>query len=382
MGRKKLIGRMAIPAAIICIASLLVLLGQIPYLISKVAEREGILKDHVSSLTQQYQKYLTDTAAKITSVPVDGKIIGETQSKILREKPQINLYLWMVDSNGEFIFGNPSTTFAKINTEYDKYKDNIENDGNFINRNDFLMNLIAHYNKIDFSEFASKTPFQNQDYKWRSYKEGAKKRVNTFYPPFGSTSPTIDADNRFLYVQSYLYLLSASVTNDTGEIIGELFLKIDDSKNHELYYTESRAVNRNLLEIFNGVFGGIAGVSGLFLWFLLPTWVYTDARKRDVKSPGLWAFLSMISLFFGLAIYLITRPSTYRSFHCPQCEKELNGTKAFCPHCGFDLAGTFCSQCQYPVKQSWQFCPSCRAEIGERKNHNEAETNEKTEKNG
>jgi predicted amidophosphoribosyltransferase len=130
------------------------------------------------------------------------------------------------------------------------------------------------------------------------------------------------------------------------------------------------------------VFGTIAGLSGLFLWFLLPTWVYTDAMQRDARSPGLWALLSTISLFFGLTIYLMTRPSTYRSFHCPQCEKELNGTKAFCPHCGFDLAGTFCSQCQYPIKQSWQFCPNCRAELGERKVKNDAEINESAKEEG
>ena len=380
MGRKKLIRKMAIPAAIIFILSILVLLAQIPYLNSKAEEREEILENHVSSLTHQYQKYLTETAAKIKSVPVDAKIIGDTQSKILQESSQVKLYLWMVDDNGEFIFGSPSTTFVNMNKAYDKYKDNIENDGIFLNRNDFLINLIAHHNEIDFSEFASKTPFQNRGYKWRFFKEGVRKRVN--YSPFGTSYVTIVDETWGLYVQSYLYLLSSSVTNDAGEVIGELYLKIDDSKNRELYYTASRVMNHDLMQIFNGVFGTIAGLSGLFLWFLLPTWVYTDAMQRDARSPGLWALLSMISLFFGLAIYLMTRPSTYRSFHCPQCEKELNGTKAFCPHCGFDLAGTFCSQCQYPIKQSWQFCPNCRAELGERKVKNDAKINESAKEEG
>ena len=104
-------------------------------------------------------------------------------------------------------------------------------------------------------------------------------------------------------------------------------------------------------------------VSGVFLWFLLPTWVYSDALERDVKNPGIWAFLSIVSLFFGLTIYLITRPAETKSFHCPKCEGELNGTRAFCPHCGNDLSSTFCQECQYPVKPNWSFCPNCRAPI-------------------
>ena len=54
-----------------------------------------------------------------------------------------------------------------------------------------------------------------------------------------------------------------------------------------------------------------------------------------------------------------------KSFHCPQCESEVNGG-AFCPHCGFDMSSTMCSQCQYPIKPEWSFCPSCRTELKEK----------------
>jgi len=378
MSRKKLIGKLAIPAAIIFVVSILVLITQIPYRNSQAEKREKILKNHVSSLTQQYQKYLTETATRIASVPVDPKIIGDTQSKILQEKPQIKLYLWMIDNNGEFVFGSPATTFSKINTAYDKYKDSIESDGHFLNRNEFLESLITYHNNIDFSEFESKTVFKNQNYRWRFFKEG----VNAFYPQLlrslkaGFVAINVPG-NSFGSAQSYRYLLSSSVTNAAGEVIGELFLKIDDSKNEKLYYSRHMAENDDLFGTLNPIFGVITFFSGLFLWFLLPTWVYTDAQQRDARSPGLWAFLTLISLFFGLTIYLITRPSTYKSFHCPKCENELNGTKAFCPHCGFDLAGTFCQQCQYPIKQSWQFCPNCRAGLGESKETKEATDDKK-----
>jgi predicted amidophosphoribosyltransferase len=55
-----------------------------------------------------------------------------------------------------------------------------------------------------------------------------------------------------------------------------------------------------------------------------------------------------------------------KSLHCPKCENQLNGSGAFCPHCGFDLSSTYCPQCQYPVKPEWAFCPNCRAEMKQR----------------
>jgi predicted amidophosphoribosyltransferase len=99
---------------------------------------------------------------------------------------------------------------------------------------------------------------------------------------------------------------------------------------------------------------------------MLPTWVYIDAQQRDLSNPGLWAFITLISLIFGLAIYLITRPSALKSLTCPKCENALNGG-AFCPHCGFDLSSTYCPQCQYPIKPEWAFCPNCRSELQEKK---------------
>lgn len=368
MSRKKLICKLAIPAAVIFLVSILVLLYQIPYRDSQAEKRERELKNHVSNLTQQYQKYLSETASKITSVPADPKIIGDTQSKILQERTQVKLYLWMIDNEGEFVFGSPATTFAKMNAAYDRYKDNIEDDGHFLNRNEFLENLIAYHDIIDFSEFESKMTSKNQVYSWRFYSEGTE-----FYGPRPKwvTSWPAALPRVFISgsqsIQAYRFLLSSPVTSASGEVIGQLFLKIDDSKNKKLYNNRHLAESEDVYAKLNPIFGVLTFFSGLFLWFLLPTWVYTDARQRDARSPGLWAFLTLISLFFGLTIYLITRPSTYKSFRCPECENELNGTNAFCPHCGFDLAGIFCPQCQYPVKQSWQFCPNCRAGLGDRK---------------
>jgi hypothetical protein len=151
-------------------------------------------------------------------------------------------------------------------------------------------------------------------------------------------------------------------------VAGNLFLKVDDSAHNELYYSRDRAAESYIYRrLLLPLFGTLAVVSGLFLWFLLPSWVYIDAQQRGVSNPGVWAFITLISLIFGLAIYLITRPSTTKSLHCPKCENQLNGAGAFCPHCGFDLSSTYCPQCQYPIKPEWSFCPNCRAGLTQRK---------------
>ena len=164
------------------------------------------------------------------------------------------------------------------------------------------------------------------------------------------------------YVRERSILLSTPLITKAGNVLGTVFLKVDDSVNRKLYYRKNRLVDSSFVGELNGLLIFFAVISGIFLWFLLPTWVYIDAQQRDIRNPGIWAFIAIISTIFGLAIYLITRPSNMKSFHCPQCENEVNGG-AFCPYCGFDLASTMCPQCQYPIKPEWSFCPSCRTEL-------------------
>jgi hypothetical protein len=108
--------------------------------------------------------------------------------------------------------------------------------------------------------------------------------------------------------------------------------------------------------------GGVIGLSLFFLWVLLPTWVYVDARERGTRRAPLFAFLTVLSSLVGLVVYLIARPEEARTLTCPACGREVNGG-AFCPHCGKDLSSSICAACRYPLKTDWAFCPSCRAEI-------------------
>ncbi|MCI0695494.1 zinc ribbon domain-containing protein [candidate division KSB1 bacterium] len=361
MNKKKLIRKMAIPAAVIFIISIVVLLlfeGPVEQRLYK--EHVAELNAHLAELTEKSQADLAEIAGKIAAIETgeigESRVVAELQSEFLRDNQNIDQakkYLWMSNQRGEFIFGVPVQVFAKLNAGFDKNSDIINRDGHYKDRNDFLMKLVDKHDNIDFSDRALPEqegyyPGRNEGMiEWRFYKESKED---------------------WQYSRPRTLILSAPVANAAGAVAGSLFLKIDDFANRKLYYSRNYATNSHIYqELFTPLFAILAVLSGIFLWFLLPSWVYIDAQQRGVSNPGVWAFISLISLVFGLAIYLITRPATMKSLHCPKCENQLNGAGAFCPHCGFDLSSTYCPQCQYPIKPEWSFCPNCRAEIKQRK---------------
>lgn len=342
MNKRKLIRKTALIATIVLVISIVILILQFPYHNWKYDKQMKLLDKHIKTLTAISENMLSETAKKITAIPVDPRVTSEVQSKFLKDEQKIRQYMWMIDRNGEFVFGVPQTVFARLNNAYDKYNNVIKNDGYYVNRNDFLAKLIARHEDIDFSQFKAGSPPTRVRYNWRFFKPS----LNTWF-----------------YTTSMYFKFSSPVTNEAGEYLGELYLKVDDSKNSRMYCSKNQLQRHDLYSVLNPIFGVLAILSGFILWFLLPTWVYIDAQQRDVKNPGLWAFFTLISAIFGLIIYLITRPQTMKSLNCPQCDKELNGTKTYCPYCGFDVSSTFCPQCQYPVQPDWLFCPSCRAEL-------------------
>ncbi|MDZ7344899.1 MAG: zinc ribbon domain-containing protein [candidate division KSB1 bacterium] len=348
MNKKKLVRKMALPAAIIFMASIAVLLSQFPYRNWQHHKRVQRFNDHIARLTDENQRYLEETAKKIEALLEQAnrgnlahtREVREIQSQVLLGHQKLNRvkrYLWMSNNAGEFIFGAPAFVFEKLNSAFDKYRDLLTKDDLFKNRNDFLVKVVDRHDEIDFSKITAEN-LQASSY--LAYQED------------------------YMYVRPRTLILSTPVSNQAGVVEGTLFLKVDNAIDSELYYTRVYAERRDIYKNFLGpIFGILAFFSGLFLWFLLPTWVYIDAQQRDVSNPGVWAFITLISLIFGLAIYLITRPSTMKSLHCPKCENALNGAGAFCPYCGFDRSSTYCPQCQYPIKTEWSFCPNCRAEI-------------------
>jgi hypothetical protein len=364
MNKKKLIRKMAVPAASIFIISIIVLLFEEPVENRMYERHKANLNAHISELTQKNQTALTEIAGKIAALTTEetsaSRVVAELQSEFLRENQavgQAKKYLWMSNQRGEFIFGLPGHVFAKLNEGFDQNRDLINRDGYYKDRNDFLTKLVDVYDYISFSN--------------RGLSEQEGQRRGYYY---GTSDGQIDwrfynerEDIHNEYLRPRTLVLSAPVTNTAGGVAGILFLKINDSANRELYFSRYYAMRESIYnELLEPMFGTFAVLSGIFLWFLLPSWVYIDAQQRAVSNPGVWAFISLISLIFGLAIYLITRPATMKSLHCPKCENQLNGG-AFCPHCGFDLSSTYCPQCQYPIKSEWAFCPNCRAELAQQK---------------
>ena len=379
MDRKRLIAKMALIGIVVF---LIACVGRIFEVVHKERIKEeltGKRKDLVTDLGKEYQKYLNETAAQIRQLPVDRNLINQITSDVLKKGPVTKLYLWMSNPEGKFIFGVPYPVFDRLNKSYDKYRDVIDADGYYVDRNDFLLKLVHRHDEINFSQFEARV--LKSDRKQRrtlSSLKGRLGRPQIEYLPDDLEWRFYKESSDFQDYRDPLRLeLSAPVVDNDQQMIGTLFLKIDDytTPTQSSYLQTRDVLTPGIFKAFEVIFG----FSLAFLWFLLPSWVYIDARQRDVKNALLWAFLTVASVGFAWIIYLIVRPSTLRSFHCPQCEKELNGTRAFCPYCGFDLSHVFCPQCQYPVQSEWQFCPSCRTDLS-KKPQPQDETSEKKSK--
>jgi hypothetical protein len=345
MNKRKVIRNFTIPCSIITIISLSVFFVLILINKAQLKNHEEEFKVYISDRIEENKNYIKEIAGKIKSLPLDQLTINQLQSDYMADNQkagQPKRYLWMSSVEGDFLFGVPFSDFQKLNDKYNKYQTIIKNDNYYRDRNDFFDKLIVNSNTIDFSQSNSSNGWTGQG--WRFYKE------------------TNNMDNWDIY-QSTSTSYTFPVYDNYGKLIGNLFLKVDDKSNIEKYYNEHRFQRSDLWITLNNLSVILLIISLLFLWFLLPTWIYIDAQERDIRNPGIWAFLVLISLVFGLVVYLLIRPSSIKSIYCPKCNGELNGTGIYCPFCGHDLTNAFCQQCQYPIKQGWKFCPNCRTEI-------------------
>lgn len=348
MKRKKLIFKLVLVLGLIFLAGAAFKIAQTMH--EQTADRRLQRKkgEKIAEITNLYQKYLNETAAAIAASRVDQKLIGQINSYVFNKQPKTLLYLWMSDKNGNFVFGAPSAEFANLNKVFDNLNAPTETkkETYFVDRNDFLMKTVGQDDAIDIVVPGSDIHIDDAG-----------------TPGAAGQMPEIrisgDVQFRLPRRESDIIVLSSPIIDNEGQIAGELFLKVDDTEIKEV------GSDRNLIfvETEFPIAGFVMGMTGFFLWLLIPSWVYIDARQRDVKRAFWWAFLTVITFGFAVAVYLVARPAAVKSFLCPECERELNGTKAFCPYCGHDLSSSFCPQCQYQVKGDWQFCPNCRYDL-------------------
>ncbi|MCK4764567.1 MAG: zinc ribbon domain-containing protein [Candidatus Aminicenantes bacterium] len=347
MKRKKLILRIAWIAAVVLVISLMATAFEVMYS-ARVNERAFRRWDNrIADLTKDYQEYLDGIAQQIAKGEVDQNLITQINSYVNNRQSLVKLYLWMSDKDGKFVFGVPTAVFSNLNTIYDNRGGGEEREGGYVDRNDFLLKNIGREEEIDIIH-------PTRGVRFREFRIG---RVPDY---------TIAGDIHYPGERrlSNRIVLSSPIIDAEQQVKGELYLKVNDIKSAEALARRGGAVEERL---FHGVlfpaFNILLGIAALFLWLLLPSWVYIDARQRDVKRAFMWSMLTVVTLGFALAIYLVVRPAAVKSFLCPQCEKELNGSRAFCPYCGFDLAKVFCPQCEYQVQADWKFCPGCRWDL-------------------
>jgi hypothetical protein len=303
------------------------------------AERQA-RQDWMARVATEDQALLDGMAQKITGLPVDPKVVAEIQAEHYRQRPGRWLYVWGTANDGRFLFGVPADAFARLNTVYDQSQQAITEDNHFATRDQFLRALLHEDRPIAPIKpglpDAGPRRRPDADEWWRRYDEQRDRRF----------------DGNVLY-------LSSPIQGAQGAIEGSLNLKAIELGRGPTDAERSLNSWRDV----EGFSGALAVISLLWLWFLVPSWVYIDAQDRRLPKPLLWALLVLVGNLVGLLVYLISRPDGSADLRCPHCAKKLNGGKAGCPYCGADLSTVFCAKCQYPLKPDWSFCPDCRAPI-------------------
>jgi hypothetical protein len=287
-------------------------------------------KAEKQQIVERSRKYLGEIAKRIDKVPVDPTLVAEIESRYFDEEQAHGpMRVWAMGPSGEFLFGVPKETFNRLNAVYDREITPRLKQGVFLDRQAFFLGQLE-----EGGELVRPEDLLSDD-------EHAAEVM-------GQLRRYVDHSDR-------AFVLSAPLKTADGAALGSLYMKRELPQG-EWYRADPR------FEGVANVAGAVALVAFVFLWILLPTWVYVDGTERGVRRARLFAFLTVISSLIGLVVYLISRPEDGKTLTCPACGREVNGG-AFCPHCGRDLSASFCATCRYPLKPDWAFCPSCRTEI-------------------
>jgi hypothetical protein len=282
-------------------------------------------QDEHAQRVEEARAYLADLGKRIDRLPVDANLASEIEARFFEERPRGEQWIWAMDTGGAFSFGVPRSAFEKLNGMYDREVTPRLKEGVFIDRLSFLLSFIDDHGEIQVQA----TP------------ESAGRLIERGRIPLDRWEP------------QGAILLSAPLRTAEGAPLGSLYLKrVPVLKGHE---------DDDRFRATAAAAGVAALASGVFLWILLPTWVYVDARERGVRRAPLFAFLTVLSSFIGLLVYLIARPER-KTLACPGCAREV-ADGAFCPHCGRDLSRSFCPACRYPLQAEWAYCPACRSEV-------------------
>ena len=335
--KKKLISRLALGAGAVLVIAAVVGLAGLRADWTARSRFEDAQERAKQQRIETARSYLGELAKRIDKLPVDPTLVSEIESHYFEEAAGGPLYVWAMDTGGEFQFGVPQAAFSKVNAVYDSEVTPRLKEGVFLDRQTFLMSLVDDSDEIGPELVAEGKPQLAEGKVIELVERGRRFHYNRWEP-----------ENSFV--------LSTPLKKQDGSALGSLYLKRTPVR-ESIWYRRNET-----LEALLGVSAGLLAASAAFLWVLLPTWVYVDARERGVRRAPLFAFLTVISSLVGLVVYLIARPEDARRLTCPGCAREVNGG-AFCPHCGRDLSSAYCPACRYPLKPDWAFCPACRTEL-------------------
>jgi Double zinc ribbon len=335
--KKKLLSRFAFwTGAVLVVAAIAGVVG----LLVDAEDRERFSDQQERAKKQRVESsraYLAELAKRIGRLPVDATLVSEVESRFFEEQASGPFYVWAMDTRGDFAFGVPRSAFDKLNAVYDREVTPRLKEGVFLDRQTFLMSLVDDSDEIGPELVSEDKALVAESRAVELVERGRRWQLNRWEP-----------ENAFV--------VSAPLKTEDGSALGSIYLKQTPVRERDYYRRDER------IEGLLRVAAASVGLSIAFLWVLLPTWVYVDARERGVRRAPLFAFLTVISSLVGLVVYLIARPEQPRRLSCPGCAREVNGG-AFCPHCGRDLSSAICPACRYPLKPDWAFCPSCRTEI-------------------
>ena len=322
-------------------AALLALAAALLGLVLEQVERARWLdrrQDHRAQIFEQSQAYLTELATTIDSVPIDPRFASEVEARYFEEFDYGPMAVWAMATDGTFLFGVPRETFSRMNAIYDREITPRLEDGVFFDRQTFFLGHLE-------GGQASLAPGELSTLVIEQAEEDANGHEQFEF---------LRQLNDSRHASEGSFVLSAPLSDDTGQALGSLYLKrsVDSGYFHPSPITA-------LPQVAAGFLGG---VSLLFLWILLPSWVYVDARERGLPRATLFAVLTALSSLIGLLVYLIVRPERMVAVECPRCETEVSDA-SFCPHCGQDLSTSACRNCRHPLEQGWSYCPSCRTAI-------------------
>ena len=327
--KKKLITRMAVWTAGVLAAALLVGGAGLLMMHGDRLRWEDEQGAERQQTVERSRKYLAEIAKRVDKAPVDPTLVAEIESRYFEEQASGPMRVWAMGPRGEFLFGVPRETFNRLNAVYDREITPRLKEGVFLDRQAFFLGQLE-----EGGELVTPEDLVSDD---------------------AHAADVMGRLRRYVDHSDKAFVLSAPLKTSDGAALGSLYMK-RELPEHRWYRADER------FEAVANVAGGVAVVAFVFLWVLLPTWVYVDGTERRVRRARLFAFLTVISSLIDLVVYLIARPEDDRTLACPACGREVNGG-AFCPHCGRDLSASFCATCRYPLKPDWAFCPSCRTEI-------------------